>query len=51
MWWLNDYAYQWDVDLSGKLKPGKNSIALRINNPHHMGGMFRRPFLYTATGQ
>ena len=50
MWWLNDYAFQWDVDLSAKLKPGKNSISLRINNPHHMGGMFRRPFLYTPTG-
>lgn len=48
MWWINDYAFEWDVDLTGKLNAGKNTIALRINNPHHMGGMFRRPFLYTA---
>jgi len=36
------------VDLTGKLKPGENLIALRIDNPHHFGGMFRRPFLYRA---
>ncbi len=48
LWWLNDYAFEWDVDLSGKLKAGKNVIALRANCEHHMGGMFRRPFLYTA---
>jgi hypothetical protein len=46
MWWLNDYAFEWDVDLTGKVQEGKNTIAIRINNPHHMGGMFRRPFLY-----
>ena len=48
VWWLNDYRFEWDVDLAGKLQPGKNSIMLRIHNPHHMGGMFRRPFLYRA---
>jgi hypothetical protein len=46
VWWLNDYRFEWDVDLAGKLQAGKNSIVLRIHNPHHMGGMFRRPFLY-----
>lgn len=46
IWWLNDYTFQWDVDLTGKLKSGKNLITLRIDNPHHFGGMFRRPFLY-----
>ncbi len=47
-WWLSDYKFEWDVDLSGKLKPGHNVIALRGFNPHHFGGMFRRPFLYRA---
>ena len=47
VWWYNAYEFEWDVDLTGKLKPGKNIVALRINNPHHMGGMFRRPFVYT----
>lgn len=47
-WWFNDYAFQWDVDLSAALKPGKNTLTLRIYNPHHFGGMFRRPFLYRS---
>lgn len=46
LWWLNDYRFQWDIDLTGKLKSGKNTIALRIHNPHHFAGMFRRPFIY-----
>ena len=43
--------FERDVDVAGHLKPGKNSITLRIHNPHHFGGMFRRPFLYRAVGQ
>lgn len=34
--------------LAGRLRPGANTLALRIHCPHHFGGMFRRPFLYTA---
>ncbi|MDQ2732322.1 MAG: hypothetical protein M3Y56_11730, partial [Armatimonadota bacterium] len=49
-WWLGDYTFQWDVPLEGKLKPGINKIAVRGFNPHHFGGMFRRPFLYRAVG-
>jgi uncharacterized protein DUF4838 len=48
LWWRNDYRFEWDVDLSGKLQSGKNTITVRMNNPHHFGGMFRRPFLYAA---
>lgn len=48
IWWYNDYKFEWDVDLTGKLKPGKNTIAVRLDNPHHFGGMFRRPFLYRS---
>lgn len=51
LWWLNNYAFEWDVDLSGKLKAGKNTLALRCNCEHHFGGMFRRPFLYAAKGK
>jgi hypothetical protein len=50
-WWTSDYRFEWDVDLAGKLSPGKNLVTLRGFNPHHFGGMFRRPFLYRATGQ
>lgn len=49
LYWLNDYRFEWDVQLTGKLKPGKNTLALRCNCEHHYGGMFRRPFLYTQT--
>ena len=24
MWWYNDYKFEWDVDVAGHLKPGKN---------------------------
>jgi hypothetical protein len=46
LYWMNDYRFQWDVDLTGKLRPGKNALAVRVHNPHHLGGMFRRAFLY-----
>jgi hypothetical protein len=45
-WWLSDYKFEWDVDLSGHLRPGANTLAVRVYNPHHFGGLFRRPFLY-----
>lgn len=51
MWWINDYRFEWDVDVTGRLQPGKNLVALRIHNPHHFGGMFRRPFLYAPAAQ
>jgi hypothetical protein len=51
MWWLNDYRFEWDVDLTGKLKAGVNTLAVRCNCEHHFGGMFRRPFLYQPTGK
>ena len=50
IWWINDYTFFWDVDLTGKLQPGKNLISLRLYNPHHFAGMFRRPFLYAPKG-
>jgi len=51
MWWRNNYKMEWDVDLTGKVKPGKNTITLRLYNPHHFGGIFRRPFLYKPVPQ
>jgi hypothetical protein len=47
IWWHNDYQFNWDVDVSGALNPGANTITLRVSNPHHNGGLFRRPFLYS----
>lgn len=47
-YWLNDYRFQWDIPLEGVLKEGRNDLALHCHVPNHMGGMFRRPFLYSA---
>jgi hypothetical protein len=49
LYWRNDYRFQWDVDLSGKLRAGTHTLALRCHCEHHYGGVFRRPFLYQAT--
>ena len=48
VWWYNDYGFEWNVDVSGCLRAGTNDITLRVHCTHHMGGMFRRPFLYRA---
>jgi hypothetical protein len=48
IWWQNDYRFEWDIDLTGKITAGKNILALRVNSNHHMAGMFRRPFIYAA---
>jgi hypothetical protein len=50
-WWLTDYKFEWDVDVAGQVKPGANTIAVRLYNPHHFGGMFRRPFVYKPAGK
>ena len=49
LWWRNDYTFQWDIDLSGQLKPGFNGLALACDSQGHFAGLFRRPFLYAAT--
>lgn len=49
-WWHTDYRFEWDVDLTGQLQAGHNVVTVRGFNPHHFGGMFRRPFLYRAEG-
>ena len=46
MWWKNSYTFDWDVDLSGRLRKGRNTIVVRNCNQHHVSGMFSRPFLY-----
>ncbi|MBT6851377.1 MAG: hypothetical protein HOA16_09300, partial [Opitutae bacterium] len=51
LWWRNDYRFEWDVELTGKLKSGKNVLALVCKCEHHFGGMFRRPFLYRAVAK
>lgn len=45
-WWTTDFKFEWDADVSAALKPGVNTIALRLYDVHHFGGLFRRPVLY-----
>lgn len=46
MWWNNDYRFEWDADLTGQVVARTNTITLRVAVPHHVGGLFRRPFVY-----
>lgn len=50
IWAQNSYKFEWDVNIAGALRPGKNTIGLRIYNPAYLGGIFRRPFLYRPGG-
>ena len=49
-WWRQDYKFEWDVDVTGAIKAGRNTITLRGVAPHHFAGMFRRPFFYRLNG-
>jgi hypothetical protein len=51
LWWLNDYRFEWDVHVTRTCRSGENIIALRVLCEHHLGGMFRRPFLYRPVGK
>ena len=46
IWWMEDYRFEWDASLGDRLRTGANAIALRCHDAIHMGGIFRRPFLY-----
>ena len=46
LWWWNDYRFEWDSSLGDRLRAGDNAIALRCHDAIHLGGIFRRPFLY-----
>jgi hypothetical protein len=46
MWWWNDYRLEWGSSLGDRLRAGDNAIALRCRDASHLGGIFRRPFLY-----
>ena len=50
-WWLADYHYEWDVAIGSIAHAGANELALRCQNPLHMGGIFRRPFVYSPVDQ
>lgn len=46
LWWAGREPLEMEVDATGKLQPGKNSITVRVLNTAEHGGLLRRGFLY-----
>ena len=47
-WWWN---HEFDVDITSAVKPGRNTIAIRVWNKAEQGGMLRRGFFWSPTKQ
>ena len=47
LWWAGRDALEMEVDVTGKVKPGTNLIAIRVWNNAEIGGLYRRGLLYT----
>ena len=47
LWWAGRDALEMEVDVTGKVKAGSNTIAIRVWNNAEIGGMLRRGFLYS----
>jgi len=47
LWWAGREALEMDVDVTGKVKPGDNIVAVRVWNNAEIGGLFRRGFLWS----
>jgi hypothetical protein len=45
-WWWN---HEFDVDITSAVKPGRNTIAIRVWNKAEQGGMLRRGFFWSPT--
>jgi len=46
LWWEGREGLEMDVDATGKVKAGRNVIAVRVWNNAEIGGMLRRGFLW-----
>jgi hypothetical protein len=46
LWWAGTERLEMEVDATGKVKAGKNVIAIRVWNNAEIGGMYRRGFLW-----
>lgn len=44
IWWMHDHEL--DVDVTKLVKPGRNTVTIRIWNNADVGGMYRRGFFY-----
>lgn len=47
LWWAGRVPLEMDVDVTGKVKPGPNLIAIRVLNSAELGGLIRRGFLWS----
>ncbi len=47
LWWAGRKPLEMSADLTGKLKPGPNLIAVRVWNSAEIGGLLRRGFLWS----
>ncbi len=47
LWWAGREALEMDVDATGKLKAGRNTIAIRVWNSTDLGGLIRRGFIWS----
>jgi hypothetical protein len=47
LWWSGREPLEMDADVSGKLKPGRNVVVLRVWNSTEHGGLIRRGFLWS----
>ena len=46
LWWSGRTPLEMDVDVTGKVKAGPNTIAIRVWNSAEIGGLYRRGFLW-----
>ncbi|NQU11281.1 DUF4838 domain-containing protein [bacterium] len=47
LWWAGRKELEMDVDVTGKLKAGRNTIAIRVWNSTEPGGLLRRGFVWS----
>ena len=47
LWWAGRQELEMDADATGKVKPGRNTIAIRVWNNADIGGLCRRGFLWS----
>ena len=46
IWWDHNHAFE--LDVTALIRPGQvNTIAIRVQNPSEIGGLFRRGFLWS----
>jgi hypothetical protein len=47
LWWAGRAPLEMDVELTGKVKAGRNTLAIRVWNSSEPGGLIRRGFIWS----